>query len=242
MQAQSRLNHVNVCLSYTGMLDLISEVSKLHQVPLQQWIADGQRFKFAGDNVDKHIRVRDVRSDHQATLHHMYSIIAVRNRVDTSQMSCTGSTRDISCVLPKHFLPSVADVKSVRDNLVILIARILVANLPAFSFLSGVVSKHIQHCYSKEMATKSEVCFIDVLMQNEASHAGMLAIVKAMHNYLETAGPGYRVLSGGDQLTRERQACARRHVMDAATPEGRLEFTEAVTEDWHCMVVLLEVS
>ena len=97
------------------MLNLLSEVSKLHQVPLQQWVADGQRFKFVGDNVDKQIRVRDVRSDHQATLHHMYSIIAVRNRVDTTQLSCTGNTADITKVLPKDFLPSAADVCAIRS-------------------------------------------------------------------------------------------------------------------------------
>ena len=243
MQTQSQLNHVNVCLSYNGLLNLLSEVSKLHQVSLQQWVAVGQRFKFVGDNVDKQIRVRDVRSNHQATMHHMYSIIAVRNRVDTAQLSCTGNTADITEVLPKDFLPSAADASAMKSNIVILVARILVTNIPSLSFLAGVVPMHIQHRYSKEMATKSDISLLDVLMENEASHAGMLAIVKAMHSYLANTNTiaGYKVLSGGDQLTRERQACARRHVMDAVTPEGRLEFTEPVIEDWHCMVVLLEV-
>ena len=138
------------------MLNLLSEVSKMHQLPVQQWSADGQRFKFVKDNVDKQIKVRDVRSDHQATLYHMHSIIAVRNRVDTSHMSCIGSTKDISSVLPKHFLPSQADVVAVKDNLVVLIARILVSNIPIFTFLSGVVPQHIEHEYSKEMASKSQ--------------------------------------------------------------------------------------
>ena len=72
--------------------------------------------------------------------------------------------------------------------------------------------------------------------------ACMLSIMKALHSYL---GSDYksecRVLSGGDQLTRERQSCAQRHVMDSDTPSDRLALVEPVIEDWHCMVVLLEV-
>ena len=191
---QSCLNLVNVCLSYNGMLNLLSEVSRLHQIPIQGWISSGQHFKFVGDNVDKQIKVRDLRSDHYGKLYHMYSILAIRNRVDNTQMACTGCTGDISKMSLEEFLPSNADVNAIRANLVILVARILVTHIPALGFLSRMVPMHILHRYSNEMATKSEVALVDVLMENKASHAG---------SYL---GSNYksecRVLSGGDQLTR----------------------------------------
>ena len=39
----TRLNHINVTMSYNATLDLVTEAiaSKLHKLPLQQWIADG---------------------------------------------------------------------------------------------------------------------------------------------------------------------------------------------------------
>ena len=50
------------------------------------------------------------------------------------------------------------------------------------------------------------------------------------------------VASGGDQLTHEQQAAAKRHIMDGNTPEERLELLEPQTENWHCMVCMLKVS
>ena len=155
----------------------------------------------------------------------------------------TRSVQELSGVCSASFLPSVADINAVKANLTILVARILVKHISALSFLSRVVPQHIHHKYSKEMASKSDVVLLDVLMENEASHAGMLSICRTMHNYL---GNEYKaecsVLAGGDQLTRERMACAQRHVMDADTPEGRLSHLVPVTEDWHCMVIMLQVN
>ena len=90
------MNHVGICMSYTATLSLDS---KLHTTLLQQWIADGVRINFWGDNIDKEKSVRDVRSDHHGSLLHMYSILAGRSRVDASELShwvCC-STLSASC-------------------------------------------------------------------------------------------------------------------------------------------------
>ena len=66
LQVYTRLNHLNVSLSYNATLAAVTEVSRLHKVPLQQWIAEGVTFKFVGDNVDKRKEVQDIRVDHQS--------------------------------------------------------------------------------------------------------------------------------------------------------------------------------
>ena len=58
-------------------LQLVEAVSKLHDVPLQKWIAEGATFKFIGDNLDK-TGVRDVRSDHSGQMMHMYSVLLAK--------------------------------------------------------------------------------------------------------------------------------------------------------------------
>ena len=59
---------------------------------------------------------------------------------------------------------------------------------------------------------KSEVIVLDVLIKSEAKHGDMIDIIKCRQGYL---GENYpyerRVLSGGDQLTCERQVGAQRH-------------------------------
>ena len=65
----------------------------------------------------------------------------------------------------------------------------------------------------------------------------MLVIMKTMHDYFGEDFPNdNKVLSGGDQLTCERQSCAQKHVMDGDVP---IELVEPVTEDWHTLMCFL---
>ena len=82
-QVYTYLNRLNVTLSYNAMLKLVSDVSKNNEVPLKKWIGESSppNVKFIGDNVSKRVGVRDIRSDHQSHLKHMYSILVVKGRV-----------------------------------------------------------------------------------------------------------------------------------------------------------------
>ena len=124
-QVYTRLNHVGVCLSYSGTLNLMDKVSKLHTAPLSQWIVDGAPFKFWGDNVDKRRGVRDVRSDHHGSLLHMYCILAGRSRIPANHFSHTGCVATLSSLPGETFLPTAADYHAVRENMVILVSRVI---------------------------------------------------------------------------------------------------------------------
>lgn len=238
----SRLNHVGVCVSYTSTLKLLDEISKMHLAPLSQWIKQDMLFKFWGDNVDKKRGVRDVRVDNQGSLLHMYSILAGHSRIPPNALSHTGHVSSLSSIPAEEFLPVEDDVIAIQQNLVIIVSRILTQYIRGLSVFAKAVPQHTQHQYSAEMAKKSEVIVLDVLMKNEACRGDMIDIMHCMQNYLGTEYPSEKkVLSGGDQLTCERQVGAQRHTMDGDTVIDRLGLLEPVTEDWHCMVCLLSV-
>lgn len=65
-------------------------MSKLHKVPIKQWIEDGITFKFIGDNVDKEKLVRNVRFDHRSEMLHMYSVLVARSRLPSVDLPHTG--------------------------------------------------------------------------------------------------------------------------------------------------------
>jgi len=221
----------------------VTEVSKLHKVPLQQWIAEGVTFKFVGDNVDKKKGVRDIRVDHQSELQHMYSMLVVRSRVPSPPLDARSAVSDFGSLQPSDFLPTAEDIKAIQDNLVVLVSRILCQNMKHLSFILRVVPAHVTHQYSEENAKKSDVIVLDVLMKNEAKNADMLEIMQAMQGYLgEDFLPDQRVLSGGDQLTCERQLGSKRHMMDGDTSRDRLDEFEIQTEDWHALMSFLGVS
>lgn len=242
-QVYSRLNHVGVCVSYTETLTIVDKVSQLHTRPLSQWIANDVPFKFWGDNVDKRKGVRDVRSDHHGSLLHMYSILAGRSRTPEPQLSRSGHVANLLSLPSQTFLPTTDDIHAVQSNLVILVSRVLTQFIDDLSPLSKAVPKHILHKYSQQMASKSEVIVVDVLMKNEAKHSDMIDIMSRMQEYLGKNYPSdRRVPSGGDQLTCERQVGAQRHTMCGNTAQERLGVLEPVTEDWHCLVCFLSVS
>lgn len=229
-------------MSYVATLRLIDDISKLHTAPLSQWIADNVLFKFWRDNVDFKEGVRDVRSDHHGQLLHMYSVLVGRSRTPATELGHTGCVSPLRSLPAATFLPTPDDFSAVRKNLVVLVSRIITQYIDALALFSKSVPQHILHKYSKQMGMKSEVLVLDVLMKNEACHSDMIAIMNSMQEYLGEQHPtDRRVLSGGDQLTCERQVGSQRHLMDGDTVKDRLGILEPVTEDWHCLVVLLSV-
>ena len=93
------------------------------------------------------------------------------------------------------------------------------------------------------MTEVSQTHFLDVLLKNEARASDMIDIMETMQSYLGEHFPSdKKVLSGGDQLTNERQCCAQRHLMDSDSPEERLQLLEPVCEDWHTLMCFLKVN
>ena len=41
LQVYSRLNHLNLCVSYQSTLRLMNELSLSHKIPLEKWIEEG---------------------------------------------------------------------------------------------------------------------------------------------------------------------------------------------------------
>ena len=232
-----------MCVSYPATLRLMESVSELHTIPIQKWINEGALFKFWGDNVDKKRRVRDLRTDHQGEMLHMFSLLVGRSRTPCPELPFTGQVSKLTEVPADYFLPQQSDIVAVKNNMVTLIGRILTQYFPALAPLSKVVPKHIPHQYSYQMSQKSDIAVLDVLMKNEILRSDMLDIMQVLQDYLGKNYPDdYRVLSGGDHLTCERQIGAQRHMMCGNSRRERLELLEPVVEDWHCVVCLLGVS
>ena len=242
MQVYTCLNHLNVTMSYNATLELVTEASRLHQLPLQQWIAERVQFKFVGDNLDKKKGVRDIRADRQSEMQHMYSLLVVQSRMVLPE-NTSDAVRDISLLTPSAFLPAQQDIDAIQENLVILVACVLCNNMKFLSSFSEYVTKHIANKYATEMGKKSEVIVLDVMMKQETKSAHMLDIMWAMQGYLGESYPQNKtVLCGGDHVTCERQVNAKRHLRDGDTSFDRLDVFEPQPEDFHALMSYLGVS
>ncbi len=106
-QVYGRLNHIGVCLSYSGTRNIVAKISENMKAPIAEWI---HNHKYLSDNVDKHKGVRDIRSDHYGKLIHMYSLLTVKSRVSIDA-GLTVSTA-LSSLSATSFLPTKEDIQS----------------------------------------------------------------------------------------------------------------------------------
>jgi len=111
-------------------------------------------YKIVFDNIDKNVRPRFMRSEHQTRSLHFVHSFAVKDRIAFSQFSSKTPTE----VNVFDILPDDNDYKSLKSDFAVLVSRMIVEYMPFFSAdYKGISSKYIPHKYSKQMSSKSEV-------------------------------------------------------------------------------------
>ena len=119
-----------------------------------------------GDNVDKGIKQRYMRFGigKPDAIHYFHSY-AVGDRIDLSNLSdqvILTQQRDAKQVATS-LVPTSEDDVALRDNMCVLISRILYENLEFFRHsFDGVIEWHIKHEFYDEMSTKSEVVSVTI--------------------------------------------------------------------------------
>ena len=117
-------------------------------------------YRICGDNIDKSVKHRYMRSDFQgsSSLHYFHSY-ATADRIDFLKLSDKSPPAK---QLGNHaeafiLLPSLEDEEALRENIKILISRVLYDHLPYFKVtFDGIITWHIKHCYYDEMSKKSD--------------------------------------------------------------------------------------
>ena len=82
-------------------------------------------YKLVGDNIDKNIRPREIRSDHQTQSLHFFHTYVVRDRVNLSTFSNQEPVCDLSRAHLEKLLPSSSDKQTMLENFGILVAHTL---------------------------------------------------------------------------------------------------------------------
>ena len=94
-----------------------------------------------GDNIDKNVRPREMRTDCQTrTLHYFHTY----DRVNMSQFSNDKPITDMADIDLRELLPTQADEDTLRENFAVLVARTLAKYMPFFAKFCKGLEKHIR--------------------------------------------------------------------------------------------------
>lgn len=139
-------------------------------------------FRICGDNIDKTIRRRFLRSDKGNISLHYFHSYAVLNRIDFSNLSDklpdNSSITDFTSVA-LSLQPTKMDDTILQRNISTLISRVLCTKMDFLKVcFEELVEWHIQHKYTPEMNQKSEVvsyppvlsCMINYIVSICRSH------------------------------------------------------------------------
>ena len=162
----------NLALSGQGLpqCDTDSQVTSEHPANVGRLPTAGRKIVF--DNFDFATKVHNMNQDHQNSDVHWVTHMAVNNRVSGNYLPSGQPICDILCLQNGKCLPNRYEHHLQRENYITLTERFIV-EIPCQSFLQSVVTKHIPHKYTTEMAkpteTVSEIGYYCVL-QNDIAH------------------------------------------------------------------------
>lgn len=113
--------------------------------------------RLVGDNIDINIQAK-IQSETQTNRSiHWTQQYAIRNRINEPSFDTKSPQIPLKDIDLINLLPN----KKVQENLkmrwAILVGRVICKYLTKFKHLNRVVVYHINHAYSKEMASKSDI-------------------------------------------------------------------------------------
>jgi hypothetical protein len=107
------------------------------------------------DNIDIMVHSADITSDNQNKDYHWCNHNAVLDRINPIEDDCKPK-QSLSDTPNITFVPSLKEQFEIINDLVIMVARVLVEHFKEFQSFKNVVPKHIKHKYWEEMKKKSE--------------------------------------------------------------------------------------
>lgn len=119
-------------------------------------------YSFTGDNVDMRCDPRQMTVKNRVKDHHMFNILAFKNRVNPNHLPNIEPKRDIDKEPFTTFLPSAEEQVTLTEEFVVLVGHVWATCIPALAWFKDHIPKEIHHDHVKEARTKTEKVFIEI--------------------------------------------------------------------------------
>ncbi len=115
----------------------------------------------------------------------------------------------------QYICSNLADCRSLDENYIFHIMKVLVANVKCLSKYKDCIPKHIRHAHLDEVSRKTDFAILDLLDKSENKADEMITIMEHIHEkYISHTDEEHpkliqRKVFGGDVLTNERAYTAQ---------------------------------
>lgn len=116
-------------------------------------------YSFTGDNVDMRILPRQMTLNNKNKDHHMYQLIAFKNRIPSNDFSNKQYSNDVKSLPLSIFLPSAKEQSTLVDELVVLIGHIWSQYIPSLEWFQEYLPPVIVHAQMDNTKRKTEKVF-----------------------------------------------------------------------------------
>ncbi|XP_069107278.1 uncharacterized protein [Argopecten irradians] len=111
--------------------------------------------------------------------YHFFASDFIFDRVNVDTADDTSSLKNIEKVTWKNFVPSTEEDQLYKQSLKVLLGRIMAKYVSKFQWMKSILPTHIPHTFDDVMSQRSDVCWLPVMLKNEAFYSDCIHIMKA---------------------------------------------------------------
>ena len=217
-------------LSHQSKINLLDMIGDHFADGLIEDIKSGKKLQGTGDNWDMLIRVHEMQSSHQNVDLHYFASNLIVERVPCQNLSTVAPKSDVRSIPNSVFLLTDEESNKLREDLKVLVGRILCANIPEMSFMSSIIPQHISHEYQKEMASKSTIVPLCMQLKDEKKYDDVVDILDYYEQEIEDIYAKAGVITKPDNAN-ERPKPGSIAGLSSAPDQPRAHFNTADDSD-----------
>ncbi|CAB3993287.1 Hypothetical predicted protein [Paramuricea clavata] len=153
-------------MSHTSKMNMLDLIGGHFSDKVVEEVTCAKKIQGIGDNWDVKIHAHDMLSTNQNTDLHYFASNLIVERVPSENRSNVSPQLKISSPHNTAFLLDNNEANKLRDDIKVLLGRVLLQKIPHLSFLKHVIPNHA-HLYKKEMSKKSIIVPLPMMMKDE---------------------------------------------------------------------------
>ena len=163
---------------------ILDDIGKQFIDHAAELVKSGHKFVYVLDNIDWEEKAHDMRQEVQNRSVHAVATSIVLNRVSDKGLPDSGPQQDLKdCNVHQLVDINPLELDAIRDRYRILVARLLFEHFPCFAMFKPYVSESTDCSYAEEMAKKSEVITMPVVMKDEKKYAEVVDVLDQLEKW-----------------------------------------------------------